>query len=125
MTAMLRSTALCLGITLGIAGPAAAQPAANPPPKLVRVVAFEGGHNLAVWAAQRQGFFEENGVKVALSFTPSSTALVAGMFEGKYDVAALAIDNIIAYQEGQGEAKIPDNPDLFAFLAIDDGLLAL
>jgi ABC-type nitrate/sulfonate/bicarbonate transport system substrate-binding protein len=47
------------------------------------------------------------------------------MFENKFDIAALAIDNVIAYQEGQGEAKIAETPDLFAFLAIDDGLLAL
>jgi len=31
------------------------------------------------------------------------------------------MDNYVAYQEGQGEAKIPDNPDLFAFLGGDGG----
>jgi ABC-type nitrate/sulfonate/bicarbonate transport system substrate-binding protein len=111
-----------LGIA-AVVGSAAAQPAS--PPRPLRVIAFEGGHNLPIWAAQRQGLFESNGVKVTLSFTPSSTALVAGMFEGKFDIGALAIDNVIAYQEGQGEIKIPDNPDLFAFLGIDDGLLSL
>lgn len=123
--ALLRIAALAgLGI-VAVIGSAAAQPATAPPPRVLRVIAFEGGHNLPIWAAQRQGFFEDNGVKVVLSFTPSSTALVAGMFDGKFDIAALAIDNVVAYQEGQGEAKIPDNPDLFAFLGIDDGLLTL
>src|SRR5262249_35646728 len=84
-------------------GPARAQPPAGAPAlKPVRVIAFEGGHNLPIWAAQRQGFFDDNGVKVILSFTPSSTALVSGMFDNKFDIGALAIDNIIAYQEGQG-----------------------
>jgi ABC-type nitrate/sulfonate/bicarbonate transport system substrate-binding protein len=119
------ATLATLGILLAAPGSAAAQPAAKPPPQPVRVIAFEGGHNLAIWAAQRQGFFEDNGVRVILSFTPSSTAAVTGMFEDKFDIAALAIDNVIAYQEGQGEAKIPDHPDLFAFLAVDDGLLSL
>jgi ABC-type nitrate/sulfonate/bicarbonate transport system substrate-binding protein len=109
-----------------VVGPAAAEPTPAPSvPRPLRVIAFEGGHNLPIWAAQRQGFFDDNGIKVTLSFTPSSPVLVAGMFENKADIACLAIDNIIAYQEGQGEAKIPDNPDLFAFLGIDDGLLAL
>jgi ABC-type nitrate/sulfonate/bicarbonate transport system substrate-binding protein len=125
--AMLRIVGLlALGILAMVVSPAAAQPAAAPaPPAPVRVIAFDGGHNLAIWAAQRQGFFDANGVRVTLSFTPSSTALVSGMFENKFDIAALAIDNVIAYQEGQGEAKIAETPDLFAFLAIDDGLLAL
>jgi ABC-type nitrate/sulfonate/bicarbonate transport system substrate-binding protein len=129
MTALATLAALVgLGIVL-VAPGAAAQPAARPPsaPQPVRVIAFEGGHNLAIWAAQRQGFFEDNGVRVILSFTPSSTAAVTGMFDDRFDIAALAIDNVIAYQEGQGEGgvKIPDHPDLFAFLAVDDGLLSL
>ena len=130
MTALATLTAFIalggLGIVLAAPG-AVAQPAAKPPPapQPLRVIAFDGGHNLPIWAAQRQGFFEDNGVRVILSFTPSSTAAVAGMFDDKFDIAALAIDNVIAYQEGQGEAKIPDHPDLFAFLAVDDGLLSL
>jgi len=127
--ALLRIAAVAGLAIAAVVGPAAAEPAPAPTPgsspRPLRVIAFEGGHNLPIWAAQRQGLFEDNGVKVTLSFTPSSTALVAGMFESKYDIAALAIDNIIAYQEGQGETKIPDNPDLFAFLGIDDGLLTL
>ena len=114
-----------LGIVLAAPGAAAAQPAAKPAPQPLRVIAFEGGHNLAIWAAQRQGFFEDHGVRVILGFTPSSTAAIAGMFEDRFDIAALAIDNVIAYQEGQGEAVVPDHPDLFAFLAVDDGLLSL
>ena len=45
----------------------------------VRVIAFDGGWNLPMWAAQRQGFFEANGVSVQLSFTPNSAALVTGL----------------------------------------------
>jgi ABC-type nitrate/sulfonate/bicarbonate transport system substrate-binding protein len=95
------------------------------PPRPLRVIAFGGGHNLPIWAAQRQGSFEQNGVKVLLSFTPSSTFLVSSLFDGKSDIAITSVDNVIAYQEGQGETEIPANPDLFAFFGGDGGFLTL
>ena len=94
-------------------------------PVTLRVIAFDGGWNLPVWAAQRQGFFDAQGVAVQLSYTPSSANLVTGLFDGRYDIALATIDNFVAYQEGQGEAKIPDNPDFFAFMGVDSGFLAV
>jgi ABC-type nitrate/sulfonate/bicarbonate transport system substrate-binding protein len=127
-TTLVRIALLAVACLAAAAGrPAAAQPAqsAPPPPKPLRVIAFEGGHNLPIWAAQRQGFFEQNGVKVVLSFTPSSTFLVSSLFEGKQDLGVASIDNLVAYQEGQGETAVPENPDLSAFFGGDDGFLAL
>jgi ABC-type nitrate/sulfonate/bicarbonate transport system substrate-binding protein len=126
-TTVVRAALLAGAVLAAAARPAAAQPAQNaaPPPKLLRVIAFEGGHNLPIWAAQRQGFFEQNGVKVVLSFTPSSTFLVSSLFEGKQDLGVASVDNVIAYQEGQGETAVPENPDLFALFGGDDGFLAL
>lgn len=98
-------------------------PAAHPVP--VRVISFDGGWNLPVWAAQRQGYFEANGVSVQLDFTPSSGYLVKSLFDGKYDIALALMDNLIAYQEGQGEAAIPDHPDLTAFMGGDGGFLTV
>jgi ABC-type nitrate/sulfonate/bicarbonate transport system substrate-binding protein len=106
---------LAAGCAIGVAH------AQSPPPTLVRVIAFDGGWNLPIWAAQRQGLFETNGITVQLSYTPSSAFLVQSLFDGKSDIATAAIDNLVAYQEGQGEAKIPDNPDLFAFMGCDGG----
>jgi ABC-type nitrate/sulfonate/bicarbonate transport system substrate-binding protein len=102
-------------------------PAPAPAPAMtpLRVITFDGGWNLPLWAAQRQGYFEANGVAVQLSYTPNSAALVTGLLDGRYDIALATIDNFIAYQEGQGEAKIPDNPDLFAFLGGDGGFLSV
>ena len=91
----------------------------------LRVIAFDGGWNLPVWAAQRQGFFEANGVTVQLSYTPNSVFLITALLDGKFDIGLAGIDNIVAYQEGQGEAKIPDNPDLFAFLGNDSGFASI
>jgi ABC-type nitrate/sulfonate/bicarbonate transport system substrate-binding protein len=90
----------------------------------LRVIAFDGGWNLPVWAAQRQGFFEANGVSVTLSYTPNSVYLVTALLEAKFDIALTLMDNVVAYQEGQGEAPIVDHPDLFAFLGSDGGFAA-
>lgn len=89
------------------------------------VIVFPGGFNLPIWAAQRQGFFEQNGVRVALTDTPSSTFQMQGLAEGRFDIAMTAFDNVVAYQEGQGEAQIPPNPDMFAFLGSDHGFLSV
>ena len=56
-------------------------------PSLLRVVIFNGGWDLPIWAAQRQGFFEGNGVTVQLSYTPSSEVLITGLFDGRFDIA--------------------------------------
>jgi ABC-type nitrate/sulfonate/bicarbonate transport system substrate-binding protein len=91
----------------------------------LRVIVFPGGFNLPIWAAERQGFFEERGVRVVLTPTPSSTFQMQGLAEGRFDIAMTAFDNVVAYQEGQGEAEIPPNPDLFAFMGSDNGFLSV
>jgi ABC-type nitrate/sulfonate/bicarbonate transport system substrate-binding protein len=91
----------------------------------LRVIVFPGGFNLPTWAAERQGFFEQNGVRVSLTLTPSSTFQMQGLAEGRFDIAMSAFDNVVAYQEGQGEAKIPDAPDMFAFMGSDNGFLSV
>ena len=103
---------------------AGAQAPAAPPTPL-RVIAFDGGWNLPVWAAQRQGFFEANGVSVQLSYTPSSVYLITSLLDGKFDIALALMDNFVAYQEGQGEAKIAYNVDLFAFMGTDGGFASI
>ena len=105
--------------------PAPAQTAPPPPPTALRVITFDGGWNLPLWAAQRQGFFEAQGLAVQLSYTPTSVFLVTAVLEGRADIAFAGFDNVVAYQEGQGEAKIPDNPDLFAFMGGDGGFLTI
>jgi ABC-type nitrate/sulfonate/bicarbonate transport system substrate-binding protein len=103
-----------------VAGHAQA-PASTP----LRVIAFDGGWNLPIWAAQRQGFFEAQGVTVQLSFTPTSVFLITSLIEGKFDLALALMDNVVAYQEGQGEANIAVAPDLFAFLGGDGGFASI
>jgi ABC-type nitrate/sulfonate/bicarbonate transport system substrate-binding protein len=42
---------------------------------------------------------------------------------GKYDFGTTAYDNVVAYQEGQGETELPVQPDLFAFMGGYSGSL--
>lgn len=125
---MLKKIGLLLALVIASGSVLAQAPAAPPkpvPPKPVRLIIFDGGWNLPLWAAQRQGFFEANGVSVNVSLTPNSGFLIAGLLEGKFDVAMAGVDNLVAYQEGQGEAKIPENPDLFGFMGADSGFISI
>jgi ABC-type nitrate/sulfonate/bicarbonate transport system substrate-binding protein len=113
-------------LTLALFGfSASAQP--SPPAAVVqlRVLAFDGGWNLPIWIAQRNGLFEAQGLNVQLAYTPSSGFLITSLLDGKVDLAFATIDNVVAYQEGQGEAKIGADPDLFAFMGGDGGFFSL
>ena len=103
----------------------AASVPAQTPTQPLRVIAFDGGWNLPMWAAQRQGFFDAQGVAVQLSYTPSSTFLLTALLEGKVDIALATIDNLVAHQEGQSEVKSADSPDLFAFMGGDGGFFSI
>ncbi|OLE18477.1 MAG: ABC transporter substrate-binding protein [Betaproteobacteria bacterium 13_1_20CM_3_63_8] len=56
--------------------------------------------------------------------TPSSVFQLTNLISGKFDIAMTAIDNLIAYREGQGEEPVP-GPDLIAFMGGDNGFLRL
>jgi ABC-type nitrate/sulfonate/bicarbonate transport system substrate-binding protein len=122
-----RVAALVAACALGIAtlGANAQTPAPAAPRTVVHVLAFDGGWNLPIWVAQRNGLFEAQGLDVQLAYTPSSGFLVKSVLDGKAELAFAAIDNVIAYQEGQGEAEIPANPDLFAFMGGDGGFISI
>jgi ABC-type nitrate/sulfonate/bicarbonate transport system substrate-binding protein len=100
-----------------------AQPA--PGLRTINVIAFPGGFNLQLYVAQRQGFFAKHGVDVRLSYTPTSVYLMTGLIDGRFDIGMGGIDNVVAYQEGQGEAPTKVTPDLAAFLGFDNAFLNL
>jgi ABC-type nitrate/sulfonate/bicarbonate transport system substrate-binding protein len=93
-------------------------------PKTVNVIVFPGGFNWPIWVAQEKGFFARNGLDVKITPTPNSVFQLTNLINGKFDIAMTAIDNLIAYREGQGEEPVP-GPDLFAFMGGDTGLLKL
>src|SRR5258706_659132 len=94
------------------------------PPKTVNLIVFPGGFNWPVWVAQERGLFAKNGIEVRVTPTVSSVFQLTNLIGGKFDIAMTAIDNLIAYREGQGEEPVP-GPDLFAFMGGDNGFLRL
>jgi ABC-type nitrate/sulfonate/bicarbonate transport system substrate-binding protein len=115
---------------------AIAQPAAEPkhfpekhpnPAQSIRMINFAGGFNLPIWMTQRQGLFASEKIDIKIDFTPGSTYQLTHLIAGTYDMGFTAIDNIIAYREGQNEAYLPPgmDVDLIAVLASDDGFLSI
>ncbi|MEA2993855.1 MAG: hypothetical protein QOD40_2775 [Alphaproteobacteria bacterium] len=115
---MFRKAALPLlfvaGLALTSAVPASAQ-------MKVSVVTFTGSTNLPIWVAIDKGFFAKEGLDVTHEITRGSAAQMQGLMEGKYQFGSSALDNTIAYAEGQGDVKI-DNFDLVAILGVQSGM---
>ena len=105
-----------------VIGGCATQPPA--PPKTVNLIVFPGGFNWPIWVAQEKGLFAKNGIEVKITPTPSSVFQLTNLIGGKFDIAMTAVDNLIAYREGQGEEPVL-GPDLFAFMGGDNGFLRL
>lgn len=117
-----RAFVVMLALALGAC--ATVVPEARKAPVPVNLIVFPGGFNWPVWVAQEKGLFAKNGIDVKVTPTPSSVSQLTNLIDGKFDIAMTAIDNLIAYREGQGEApKI--GPDLIAFMGGDNGFLRL
>ncbi len=91
----------------------------------VSVISFGGGFNLPLWAARDQGFFARHGIAPSLNITVDSKQVFSGLMVGRYQIAITAFDNIVGYQEGQGELRFDPPSDFFAFMGSDDGFLSL
>ena len=118
-----RACVVVLSACAVLAGGASAQN--SPAPVPLSVIAFDGGWNIPLWAAQRQGYFEANGVTVRLNYTPNSGYLIDALVEGRVDIGFALFDNLVAYQEGQGETGATGKPDLVAIMGGDGGFLSL
>ena len=93
--------------------------------KPLSVIVFPGGFNWPIWVAQEKGFFERSGIAVTVTPTPNSVFQLTGPIDGRFDIAHTAIDNVVAYMEGQGEAPTQATPDLTVFMGGDNGFLRL
>ena len=61
--------------------------------KKLKVIVFEGVQNLPIFAAQAQGYFEQESLNIELTFTPNSWTLRDGLQAGLFDIAHTAVDN--------------------------------
>ena len=86
---------------------------------------FPGGFNWPIYVGQDQGFFRAHGLSVALQGTPDSMTQMTDFAAGRFDIAMTAVDNIVAYVEGQGQAPIGPQPDFVAVMGVDTGFLSL
>ena len=92
---------------------------------VVSVNVFPGGFNWGVYVGQDKGFFAEGGIAVEIQGTPNSVTQMTDFSQGKFDIAMTAVDNIVAYVEGQGEAPIGPQGDFTAVMGSDNSFLSL
>jgi ABC-type nitrate/sulfonate/bicarbonate transport system substrate-binding protein len=92
---------------------------------IVTVNVFPGGFNWGVYVGQDKGFFARHGIAVEVQGTPNSVTQMTDFSAGKFDIAMTAVDNIVAYVEGQGEAPIGPQRDFMAVMGSDSGFLNL
>jgi ABC-type nitrate/sulfonate/bicarbonate transport system substrate-binding protein len=91
----------------------------------LKVVAFAGASNWPFWVGQEKGFFKREGLDVSLEITPNSVELAKNLHQGRYDLALTSVDNVVAYDEGQGEADLGGPADFVAIFGVDSGLLSI
>lgn len=118
------SALLAAALLAACSGAPRAPAAAVAPPQELKVIVFPGGFNWPLWAGLSQGFFARNGLDVKIVNTPNSTFQLTGLVRGDFDIAMTAIDNLIAYREGQGAPGV-DGRDLVAVMGADNGFLKL
>jgi ABC-type nitrate/sulfonate/bicarbonate transport system substrate-binding protein len=85
-------------------------------PSPINLNIFPGGLSWPVFVAQDHGFFERENLRVKVTETPGSVAQIKGTMAGEFDIAITPFDNVVAYQEGQGEVALDTPPDLFIFM---------
>jgi ABC-type nitrate/sulfonate/bicarbonate transport system substrate-binding protein len=91
----------------------------------INAIVFPGGFNLPLWTAEKQGFFARRALDVRLHPTTNSMEQLTGLIGGKWDIGLTGFDNVVAYQEGQGEAAVDREPNLFVFMGGDNAFLRL
>ncbi len=91
----------------------------------IEAVIFAGASATPIYVAQAKGFFAREGIEVKVTPTPNSGFQMSGLINGKFQVASTALDNLIAYQEGQGTAKTERPADLITIMGGASTELAL
>ncbi len=112
-------------LALVAAGLLLASPALAQVKTAVNVVLFAGNSAMPVYVAQDKGFFARENLTVNVRATPSSGYQMSNLIAGEFDIAGTAIDNLIAYMEGQGTAKVSKTPDLITIMGGSSTELAL
>jgi len=91
-------------------------PATAQTPAPLNVIIFPGGLSWPIFVAQDKGLFAAQGLAVKVTETPGSVFQIKGLLAGDFDIAMTPFDNVVAYQEDQGEVRFDTPPDLFVFM---------
>ena len=70
-------------------------------PDTIRVIEFPSTGVLPHHVAIEQGYFAEADLNVEITPTPNSVFQITNLVDGNFEIAGTAIDNVVAYQEGQ------------------------
>jgi len=105
-------------LALGSAAPAHAQ-------KAITLNSFKSSPLWPIWVAQRQGFFAREGLTVKSTYTANSVSQMVGLIKGDFEMVTTALDNVVAYDLGDGSPTAPKNADLIAFMGGNNGALVL
>ena len=73
--------------------------------KQITLNSFKSSTLWPIWVAQKQGFFAKQGIAIKNVYTPNSVAQMIGLIKGEFDMVTTALDNVIAYDEGEGVAE--------------------
>ncbi len=82
----------------------------------INLISFPGSYNVLLWAAAERGFFAAEGLAVTQELTTTSMYLARKTVAGDFDIAIASIDNVVAYNEGQGQVALDRKSDMFAFM---------
>ena len=91
----------------------------------LRVNIFGGLDAWPIYVMRDRGFMKAAGFDLTLTPTPGSVPQFQQMMAGAADLALTAMDNVVAYDVGQGDPSITGDLDFFAFLGIGPGSLKL
>ncbi|HXP92965.1 MAG TPA: ABC transporter substrate-binding protein [Candidatus Binatia bacterium] len=91
----------------------------------LKVILFPGLATWTLWVGQQQGFYDKERLAVAITPTPGSVYQFQHLSAGEFDFAFTAFDNLVAYDEGQGEVALPQPADFVCVVGGDSGFLTL
>jgi ABC-type nitrate/sulfonate/bicarbonate transport system substrate-binding protein len=80
------------------------------------VIAFVGPETLPLLVGSEKGFYARENLTVHCEAATGSVYQMMQLIEGGCDIAMTAVDNVVAYVEGQGGVQLEHTPDLIAFL---------
>jgi ABC-type nitrate/sulfonate/bicarbonate transport system substrate-binding protein len=108
-----------LGVSIAASASASAQ--ALP----LRLNVFGGLDSWPVYVMHDKGLLSAAGFDLTVTPTPGSVPQFKSMLAGDADIALTAMDNIVAYDGGQGDPSVTGDLDFVGILGIGPGFLKL